>query len=116
MIDKWILEDINNHLSQRKRVVLLDPNGLVDFLLPIVDQKRVKILKEDLHSHTLMLMETGKLELISDLSLLRSLKSITFEYTGDRRLKIFGDYSHLTEALVRACWCLREKSLNLYCF
>jgi hypothetical protein len=47
MIDKWILEDINNHLSQRKRVVLLDPNGLVDFLLPIVDQKRVKILKTD---------------------------------------------------------------------
>jgi hypothetical protein len=47
MIDKWILEDINAHLSQRKRVVLLDPNGLVDFLLPIVDQKRVKILKTE---------------------------------------------------------------------
>lgn len=47
MIDKWILEDINNHLLQRKRVVLLDPNGLVDFLLPIVDQKKIKILKTD---------------------------------------------------------------------
>lgn len=47
MIDKWILEDINAHLSQRKRVVLLDPNSLVDFLLPIVDQKRVKILKTE---------------------------------------------------------------------
>lgn len=47
MIDKWILEDINNHLSQRKRVVLLDPNGLVDFLLPIVAEKKIKILKTD---------------------------------------------------------------------
>ncbi len=47
MIDKWILEDINNHLSQRKRVVLLDPNGLVDFLLPIIDQGKIKILKTE---------------------------------------------------------------------
>ncbi len=78
------------------------------------EEKRTKILKEDLYSFTLKLMETGKLELINDLKLLRSMKSITFEYSGDKHLKIFGNYSHLTEALVRACWGIKEKGLNIY--
>lgn len=80
------------------------------------EEKKKGILKEDLYSNTLMLMETGKLELISNLKLLKSLKSITFEYTAEKNLKIFGDYSHLAEALVRACWCIKEKGLNLYIF
>ena len=80
------------------------------------DEKRVKILKEDLYSFTLMLMETGRLDLINDLDLLKSMKSITFEYTADKKVKIFGKYSHLTEALVRACWCLKEKGLDIYCY
>ena len=80
------------------------------------EEKRVKILKEDLYSHTLMLMETGKLELINDLDLLKSMKSIVFEYTSDKNIKIFGNYSHLTEALVRACWCLKERGLDLYVY
>ena len=80
------------------------------------EEKRVKILKEDLYSNALMLMETKKIEIISDLDLLRSLKSITFEYTADRHLKITGSYSHLTEAMIRACWCLKERGLNLYCY
>ena len=61
---------------------------------------------------------TGLLEMISDLGLLRSMKSITYQYadvqSGGRNVKIFGDYSHLTEALVRAVWCVKEKGLDLY--
>ncbi len=80
------------------------------------EEKKKGILKEDLYSFTLKMMETGKLELINDLKLLRSMKSITFEYTADKNLKIFGDYSHLTEALVRACWGMKEKGLNIYIY
>lgn len=83
------------------------------------EEKKRGILKEDLYSNALMLMETGKLELISDLALLRSLKSIIYEYGGDkgiRNIKIFGDYSHLTEAMVRACWCIKEKGLDIYLY
>ena len=76
----------------------------------------LKILKEDLYSHLLMLMETGRIELINDLSLLRSLKCITYEYTSDKKLSIFGNYSHLTEALVRAAWCLKDRGLDLYVY
>ncbi len=78
------------------------------------EEKRVKILKEDLYSFTLKMMETGKLELINNLKLLKSLKSITFEYTADKHIRIFGSYSHLAEALVRACWGIKEKGLNIY--
>jgi len=77
-------------------------------------EKQKGILKEDLYSNLLMLLETNKLELISDLSLLRSLKSITFRYNEFGRLIISGNYSHLTEALVRAVWCIKERGLDIY--
>ena len=82
------------------------------------DEKRRSILKEDLYSNALVLLENKQLELISDLSLLRSLKSITFEYSTKiaGRVTIFGDYSHLAEALVRACWCVKERGLNVYLY
>jgi len=84
------------------------------------EEKKKGILKEDLYSNLLMLMETGLIEIISDLGLLRSLKSITYEYNttvgANTNVKIYGDYAHLAEAMVRACWCLKERGLALYCY
>lgn len=84
------------------------------------EEKKKGIFKEDLYSNALMLMETGKLELISDLALLRSLKSITYEYGespgANSKVKIYGDYAHLAEAMVRACWCLKERGLDIFIF
>lgn len=84
------------------------------------EEKRRGILKQDLYNNALMMLEAGHLELISDLKLLKSLKSITFEYGStqgkSRNLRIFGNYSHITEAMVRACWSLKEKGLDLYIF
>ena len=108
-----VLDQLQDKLGKR-RVVGLDNSS--KGVQVEGEEKRTKILKEDLYSHTLMLMETGRLELISDLDLLRSMKSITFEYTADKKIKIFGNYSHLTEALVRACWCLKDRGLNLYVY
>lgn len=72
------------------------------------------ILKEDLYSNALVMLENARIEMISDLALQKSLKSIVFEYTSEQRLKIHGDYSHIAEAFVRACWCVREKGLKVY--
>jgi len=80
------------------------------------EEKKRGILKEDLYSNTLMLMETGKLQLISDLSLLKSMKSIIFEYKESGKVKIHGIYTHIAEALVRACWCIKERGLDLYIY
>lgn len=72
------------------------------------------ILKEDLYSNALMLLEIGHLELIAEPMLLKSMKSITYEYKENGTPRITGSYSHLTEALVRACWCIKERGLDLY--
>lgn len=78
-------------------------------------RKQKAILKEDLYSNALLMMETGRLEMISDVKLLKSLKSVQFEYTKDtRNLKITGEYSHLAEAMIRACWCVKEKGLDAF--
>lgn len=80
------------------------------------EEKRQKIDKEDYYNNAVQLMETKRVEIISDLQLLRSLKSVTFELTDNRRIKIFGDYTHLAEAFVRALWCIKEKGLTPYIY
>ena len=81
------------------------------------DGRKGKIFKEDLYSNAMVMLETdGQLEMVDNLKLLKSLKSMTFEYTADRNLKIYGKSSHLAEAFVRACWAVKAKVLNLYVY
>ncbi|MCK9371341.1 terminase family protein [Candidatus Dojkabacteria bacterium] len=77
-------------------------------------QKKKRILKEDLYSHALILMEQNKLKIIPNMDLFRSLDSIRFEYTEENNIRIFGKNDHVAEAFVRACWGLKEKSLKLF--
>lgn len=79
-----------------------------------VQEKNKGIMKEDLYSNALTLLERKHVDLISDLKLQRSLKSITFEYTSNANLRIYGNYSHIAEAFVRCCWCVKTKGLKLY--
>ena len=78
--------------------------------------RKKKILKEDLYTNLLKIMEEGKIKIKENPDTFLSLKSIQYEYTDDKRLKIFGKYSHITEALVRAAWCLKNKTLNIYIY
>lgn len=86
------------------------------------DDRKKRILKEDLYSNMLVLLEhfeTGQkphVQLIADIKLLGSLKSMTFEYTREKNLLIYGKVSHLAEAAVRACWAIKEKGLKLFCY
>jgi hypothetical protein len=79
------------------------------------DEKRARIMKEDLYSNALGMMERGEIEIINNMKLLRSLKSVQFEYTKDRNLRIHGKYTHLAEAFVRCCWAWQSKGLKLFC-
>ena len=78
-------------------------------------QRKKRLLKEDLYNNLLSLMERGKVKLYQDDNLFHSLKSIQAEYSGGN-LKLFGSYSHICEALIRACWGIRTKSLNIYIY
>jgi len=80
-------------------------------------KKQHKILKEDLYSNLLVLMENKRIEFIDDPQLKRSLASVRFEYamTGaGKRLKIYGNYTHIAEAAVRAAWAIKTKGLKLF--
>ncbi len=38
------------------------------------------------------------------------------EITDNKDIKIFGNYTHIAEGLIRAAWCVKDKSLNPYIF
>lgn len=81
------------------------------------DGRTKKLQKTLLYSNLKMLMETGKLHLLKDDNVFQSLKSVQYAYSNDslgtRHLKIFGNYTHIAEGLVRAAWCVKYKHLNL---
>ncbi|QKG81084.1 PglZ domain-containing protein [Tenuifilum thalassicum] len=47
MIDKWFIEDIDNQLAKRKRVVVLDPTRSYAFLIKLLQDKGYTVLHTD---------------------------------------------------------------------
>ena len=80
----------------------------------------IEVYKEDLYNNLLRLMEQGKIKLLDDPEIFLSLKSIQYEYVTKEgqptRRRIFGNYSHIAEGLIRAAWCTNDKSLSPYIF
>ncbi len=103
---------------------LLDQDETKDVTIGINNSKQIidkdgrgkKLQKTLLYSNLKMLMETGKVSLLDDSNVFQSLKSVQFAYSNDslgtRHLKIFGNYTHIVEGLVRATWCVKYKDLN----
>lgn len=75
--------------------------------------RRKKLLKEDLYNYLLSMMEQGKVNLYENDEIYHSLKSVQSEYSGGN-LRIFGNNTHITEAIIRAIWGIRTKSLNIF--
>jgi hypothetical protein len=76
--------------------------------------KKTRLMKEDLYNNLLNLMERGEILFLDDPEIFMSLRSIQFEYTPKGDLKIFGRYTHACESIIRAAWCVKDKSLNLW--
>lgn len=63
----------------------------------------------------LNLMESGKMILLKDDDIFRSLKSIMIEHDSrNANIKIYGRYSHITEGLIRAAWANHSTRLELW--
>ena len=45
MTDNWIIQDIEKHIAQRNRVVIIDPLAECAYLLPHIEKKYYTILK-----------------------------------------------------------------------
>ena len=82
------------------------------------DGKSTRLLKEDLYDNLLMLMERKQISLLDDDEVKTSLKSIQYEYVMAQgqptRMRITGNYSHIVEGLIRAAFCVKDKSLNIW--
>lgn len=76
--------------------------------------KNKKLLKEDLYTNLLRLMQRGEIKFLKDDEIERSLKSIQCEYTEGGQMKIWGSYSHITEGIIRAAWYAKDKPLNIW--
>lgn len=81
------------------------------------DGKEKGILKTELYYHLRALLEQGKIHLLKDESIFNSLKSVQYEYgidaRGNPQIRIFGNYTHIAEGLIRLAQATKRKSLNL---
>jgi len=57
-------------------------------------------------------MEKGYIKLLDDPEIFQSLKSVQYSYE-DGRFRIFGNYTHIVEGLIRAYWGSKTKHLNI---
>jgi len=80
------------------------------------DKKEKKVMKDELYQNLVRLMEQGKAKLFDMPEVIQSLRSIQYEYSDSGRLLIWGNYSHIAEALIRAAWCVKDKRLNIYVY
>jgi hypothetical protein len=75
--------------------------------------RKKKLLKEDLYNNLLRLMERNEIKLLDDPEVYESLKSVQYEYV-DGKFRIFGNYTHIVEGLIRAAWCVKYKNLSIW--
>jgi len=80
------------------------------------EKKKTGILKEDLYKNLAVLMEQNKITFLDDDEVKSSLSSIQYEYNSSGRLIIWGYNDHIAEGIVRAAWCIKDKSLNILAF
>ncbi len=75
--------------------------------------RKETVEKIDLYNNLLRMMERDEIRLLNDNNILLSLKSMQVEYTKTYgKVTIHGKYSHITEGIVRALWCIRTKGLS----
>lgn len=82
------------------------------------EKSKKKILKEDLYNNLLSMMQHDTIRLLKDDEIFVSLKSVQYEYiTRENALtkfRIFGNYTHIAEGLIRAAWAAKDKRLKLW--
>ena len=93
-------------LNNAKRVIEIGIDG---------KERKKALLGVDMSINLKNLMENGKIQLFDDPRVRQSLRSMQCDYS-DGALKIYGNYSHIFEALKRAAYCMKDKSLKPYIF
>jgi len=97
-----------------KRITVPIDNSI---LIEMPDKKTLKRKKTLKYSRFKMMMETGRMHLLTDTSIFQSFKSVQYAYTNDslgvRHLKIFGNYTHICEGCTNAGEGAKSKDFNI---
>lgn len=111
-----ILDHLLEESSTKNKVVAINNRERV---LDRLGEQKKKILKEDLYNNLVRLGERKEIKLLDDDEIKLSLASVQYEYVikAGRAsvLRIFGNYTHHAESLIRAAWCVKDKHLNIWC-
>lgn len=102
---------LSNAQTKRKTIALNNAQRIIEYNVDKTPKMK-KLLKEDMHNNLLHLMEKGKILLLDDGNIWQSFKSIQYEYINEKggaTIRIFGDYSHIVEGIIRAAWCTKDK-------
>ena len=99
--------------TKRKIVGLNNARRSIDKEKGKDNPRKKRLLGEDMAINLKVLMENENIELWDDPKVRHSLRSMQFE-NFEGKLRIYGNYSHIFEALKRAAWCSKDKSLNIY--
>lgn len=110
-------ELLENESTRNKTIALNNASRKLDR----EGKKSKKLLKEDMYMNLVGLMEKNMVKLLKDDELIQSLKSVQYEYMVKRgektELRIFGNYTHIVEGLIRAAWCAKEDNkLKLFVY
>jgi len=77
--------------------------------------RKKTLLGEDMAINFKILAEQGKIQLLDKPEIRHSLRSMQCDIS-EGKLKIYGNYDHIFEALKRLTWCMKDKSLNIMAF
>lgn len=101
---------MNNNNLKRKIVGLNNATRPIDR-----DGKTGKLLKEEMYTYCLSLMEHNLVQFLKDDEIRASLESVQYEYKNGK-LYIFGRDTHICEGIIRSLWCAKNKSLSIYVY
>lgn len=97
--------------TRRKTIGINNARRVINKEQGFDNERRKPLMKEHLYNNLKNLMESSKIQLFDVAELRHSLRSIQCEYS-EGSLKIYGNFSHITEALIRMAYCTKDKTLN----
>lgn len=92
-------------VAMNNRMISLDRDG----------QSNQRIFKEDMYNNLLSMMEKGEILLLEDDKVFQSLKSVQWELVKSgnyTKVRIFGNYTHIAEGLIRAAWLVKKEKIK----
>jgi len=103
---------LENPQTKKKVIAINNARRSIDIEKNAKNPRKKVLIKEDLYNNLKNLMENNKIHLFDKPEIKQSLRSIQYE-NSEGYLKIYGNYSHIVEAIIRAAWCIKDKSLNI---